>query len=457
MKSTPPDVVVLSSSTDSTHTPNPAFVTCDDAAAFLHESLQGQRGTEFSGFILKNEEGHFFCATEVMYPDESADAQKEPNFPLAVFVSAKGELEVPGGYTLEARILSHVDKVRGLEENAVELVQRKLFFSVSDLFEVMTRRRKFSRCYVSGSDGSLISYTSKDSEFEQELSRQLGRKPDGRLQSFESLYERGAVPGSILILLAVAAGEVVTVVPGNLWRIRGELKASWRKDILQQNLPIRLMPVCGPILKDACDVARYLHIKMQKLSTTQQQVGIVLKHKTQEVFVVTLPVASDYATFNREALFPRDLHGNPMLPETFRVHGFYHSTNSAPENRLPSTDVELYKNFFSPADMRVGLGRVAVAPHHRLFLCTPDGAVLRFAKPESEKVRELRAKLDLYTDGQQDIEQKILKGDINPRAFVDWMAAAGVLGVLYTSKVWPRAGRVTVPDTVVAVDPEAMQ
>ncbi|MFJ7108846.1 hypothetical protein ACIQU2_14825 [Pseudomonas sp. NPDC098740] len=237
--------------------------------------------------------------------------------------------------------------------------------------------------------GGLISYTSKDSGFEQELSRQLGRKPDGRLQSFESLYEKGAVPGSILILLAVAAGEVVTVVPGNLWRVRGELKASWRKDILEQNPPIGLMPVCGPILKDAREVARYLHTKMQKLSTTQQQVGIVLKHKTQKVFVVTLPVASDYATFNREALFPKGHDGNPMLPETFRVHGFYHSMNPDPVNRLPSTDVELYKNFFSPTDMRVGLGRVAVAPHHRLFLCTPDGAVLRFAKPESEGVRRL--------------------------------------------------------------------
>ncbi|WP_178122695.1 hypothetical protein [Pseudomonas sp. ANT_J28] len=457
MKSNPSDVDVLSPSTGSILTPNPAFVTCDDAAAFLHESLQGQRGAEFSGFILKNEEGHFFCAAEAMYSDETTDAQVSPNFALAVSVNVKGELEVPNGYIIEARMLSHADKFRGLEESNVEWIQRKLFFSVPDLFEVMTRRRKFSRCYLSGSDGGLISYTSKDSQFEQELSRELGRKPDGRLQSFESLYERGAVPGSILILLAVAAGEVVTVVPGSLWRIRGKLKASWRKDILQQNPLIGLMPVCGPILKDAREVARYLHTKMQKLSSTQQQVGIVLKHKTQEIFVVTVPVASDYATFNREVLFPKDHHGNPLLPETFRVHGFYHSMNPVPVNRLPSTDVELYKNFFSPADMRVGLGRVAVAPHHRLFLCTPDGAVLRFAKPESEKVMELRAKLDLYTNGQQDIEQKIVRGDISPRAFVDWVAAAGALGVLYTSKVWPRAGKVSVPDTVVAVDPEAMQ
>ncbi|KJZ37165.1 hypothetical protein [Pseudomonas fluorescens] len=457
MKSPPPEVVVPSSTTDSILAPNPIFVSCDDAAAFLHESLKDQRGTEFSGFILKNEEGHFFCAAEVMYTDERVDAQKKPNFPLVVSVSANGELEVPNGYIIEARLLSHTDKVRGPEESNVEWIQRKLFFSVPDLFEVMTRRRKFSRCYLSGSDGGLISYTSKDSEFEEELSRQLGRKPDGRLQSFESSYERDAVPGSILILLAVAAGEVATVVPGNLWRVRGELKASWRKDILQQNPPIRLMPVCGPILKNASEVARYLHTKMQKLSTAQQQVGIVLKHKTQEVFVVTLPVASDYATFNREVLFPKDRHGNPMLPETFRVHGFYHSMSPAPANRLPPTDVELYKNFFSPTDLRVGLGRVAVAPHHRLFLCTLDGAVLRFAKPESEKVTELRTKLDLYTDGQQDVEQKLMKGDMSPRAFVDWVAAAGGLGVLHTSKVWPRAGKVAVSTTVVAVDPEATQ
>jgi len=455
MKSTPPEVVVSSSTPDS-FLPNPVFVTCDDAAAFLHESLKGQQGVEFSGFMLKNEEGHFLCATEVMHGEESADTQKEPKFPLVVSVSANGALEVPAGYTLQARLLSHVDMVRGLEESNVEWIQRKLFFSVSDLFEVMTRRRKFSRCYVSGS-GGLLSYTSKDTEFEQELSRQLGRKPDGRLQSFESLYERGEVPGSILVLLAVAAGEVVTVVPGSLWRKRGELKASWRKDMLQQNPPIRRMPVCGPILKNAREVARYLHTKMQTLSSTQQQVGIVLKHKTQEVFVVTLPIACDYASFNREALFPKDRHGNPILPETFRVHGFYHSVNPLPTNRLPPTDVELYENFFSPADLRVGLNRVVMAPHHRLFLCTPDGAVLRFAKPESEKVIELMAKLDLYTNGQQDIEQNITTGALRPRAYVDLVAAAGALGVLYTSKVWPQAGKVTVSTTVVSVDPEAPQ
>lgn len=435
MSSIPSEVVVSPVSTDADSSPilalNPGFMTCDDAAVFLHASFKSRRGTEFTGFILKNEQGWFFCATAAPPADESADAQKSPDFPLVVTQNLKTEWVVPNGYTLEARLVSHSGKIKGIEESPVEWGQRQLFFSVADLFEVMTWRREFSRCYLSVSDGALISFTSTNSEFEQELSPRFGRKPDGGVQTFESLYEAGAVPSSILILLAVAAGSVTTVVTGSLWRRRGQLNASWRKDILQQNPPVELMPVCGPVLKDANEVAGYLHQQMLELSTTQQQVGIVLKHKTRDVFVVTAPESSDYATFDRQVLFPKDLHGNVLLPAEFRIHGFYHSMTPISENRLPSPHLERYSNFFSARDLRVGLSRVSVAPHHRLFLCAPDGAVLRFAKPDSEKVVRLMAQLDSQTTVR-----------MLPEAFIELVAAAGTLSVLYPGSVWPK-GRVS--------------
>jgi len=408
MSSIPSESVVPSASSHADSSPilslSPGFITCDDAAVFLHESFKSHRGAEFAGFILKNEEGRFFCAQEATLADESS-VQKSPDFTLVVTQNLKGEWAVPSGYTLEARLFSHSGKIKGIDESPVEWGQRQLFFSVADLFEVMTWRRQFSRCYLSVSDGALISYTSTDSEFEQELSPRFGRKPDGGVQTFGSLYDSGAMPSSILILLAVAAGVVTTVVCGNLWRRRGHLRASWRKDILQQNPPVELMPVCGPVFKDAGEVAGYLHKQMLALSPAQQQVGVVLKHKTQGVFVVTAPVPSDYATFDMQVLFPKDLHGNVLLPAEFRIHGFYHSMNPISDNLLPSTQVERYKNFFSIKDLRVGLSRVSDAPHHRLFLCTPDGAVLRFAKPDSEKVVRLMVQLNSQSDDYQDFEQ----------------------------------------------------
>lgn len=431
----PSEVVVPPASSNADPSPilvlNPRFMTCDDAAVFLHESFKSHRGTEFSGFILKNPEGRFFCAQEVRPADESAKALQPSIFPLVVTKNSRNEWAVPDGYSLEARLFSHAGKIEGIDESAVEWGQRQRFFSVGDLFEVMTWRRKFSRCYLSINDGALISYTSTNSEFEQELAPRFGRKADGRHQMFESLYEAGAVPSSILILLAVAAGSVATVVTGSLWRRRGKLNASWRKDILQQNPPVELMPVCGPMLKDANEVAGYLHQQMLALSTTQQQVGIVLKHKIQDIFLVTAAVPSDYATFDRQVLFPKDLHGNVLLPAEFRIHGFYHSMTPIADNRLPSTHLERYKNFFSVRDLRIGLGRVSVAPHHRLFLCAPDGSVLRFAKPDSEKVVRLMAQLDA-----QSAESMMSE------AFIDLVAAAGTLSVLYPSSVWPK-GRVS--------------
>lgn len=366
-----------------------------------------------------------------------------------------GRFVVPDGYTLEARFISHVDVVKGQEESLVERIQRQYFFTISDLFAVMTRRRKFSSCYLSGSDGCLISYVSRNSEFEQELSSQFSRAPDGTSKMFERLYTRGEIPSSILILLAVAAGELTAVIPGDLWRRRGRLNASWRKEILQQNPPIELMPVCGPIFKDAKGAAYYAHTQMaefRKKSPVKQYSGVILKHKTKGVFVATDPVDSDYANFSRVTLFPKDHNGNPQIPAGFRVYGIYHSMSPVPDNRLPSTEVERYKNFFTPSDMRVGLDRIVAAPNQRLFLSTPDGAVLRFASTESGKVAELLARLTSQEEGSQDIEQQIIDGDMSPQKFVDLVAGAGTLSVLYSSKTWPRIGQVHAPVATVIVE-----
>jgi hypothetical protein len=450
-----PEIIVSSSSAIPAAGSNPAFLTCDDAAVFMHESLKDRRGTEFTGYILKNREGHFFCALEVS-TDESTETQRSPDLPLAVSISLIGELSAPSGYTLEAGLHSHADKAKGFDESAVEWNQRKLFHAVADLSEVMSSRRKYSKSYLSASDGGLIAYTSNLTDFEKELSPRLQTKPDGSRQIFVSLYERGAIPSSLLILLAVAAGEVTIVVAGSLWRRRGRLKASWRNDILQQNPPIELMPVCGPILKDASAVAHYLHEQMAGLSNPQQHVGIILKHTSQDVFVVTAPLSTDYASFHKRTLFPTDPHANVILPAEFRVHGFYHSMDAVPADRLPSQELQIYKNFFSINDLRTGLSRLSVSPHHRLFLCTPDGAVLRFSKPEPDKVQDLMAQLDPQNADYQNFEQKIVSGEMRPQAFVDLVAAAGTLGVLYPSAVWPK-GRVRAPAATVIIESESAQ
>ncbi|MGE8153545.1 hypothetical protein ACQKP5_20150 [Pseudomonas vancouverensis] len=449
MNSTTHDQVDPPITVDSGIESNRAFISCDDAAAYLHESLKERRGTEFVGYILQNENDHFF------YVAKEADLKKAPTLSLVVTVSLSGELAIPAGYTIEARLISHAPGEKGHQESNVEWGQRKRFFKVSDLFGVMTHRRRFSRCYLSLSDNGLLSYTSIGSAFERELSSTLARKTDGTLQLFESLYERGAVPSNILILLAVTAGEVTTVVPGSLWRRRGKLKASWRDDVLAQNPPIELLPICGPICKDGKEVAQFINSRMSKLSP--EHVGLVLKHRTQKLFVVTDPILSDYANFSRMALFPKDVHGNPLIPAELRVHGFFHSAKPVPASKLPSTEVERYKNFFSPADLKVGLDRILVSPLHRLFLYAPDGAVLRFAYADNGKVDELRQLLAPETDSQQSLEQQIISGALSVQAYIDQVATVGELTVLFPSASWPVTGRVDAHVAGESVDPEAQQ
>lgn len=106
--------------------------------------------------------------------------------------------------------------------------------------------------------------------------------------------------------------------------------------------------------------------------------------------------------------------------------------------------MELQQNFFSAADLKVSLDRVIMAPHQRVFAVTRDGAVLRFAKPLMPKVRALLVEL------AQGLEQKLITGEITPTMFVDKVADAGILSVLFPSKTWPTVGRITASTSVVA-------
>jgi hypothetical protein len=423
---------------------NPSFLTCDDAAACLHDVLILQRGTELRWFILKDEDGRFFFAeaaepsatpTEEAEETEEAedDEQPEPLVSLVVPVSATGQLSVPQGYTVEAVFRMHPPSDQGVGETVSEWSQRNRFFSISDLADVMNTRRQYARCYLSV-DGNLLSYTSTNSVFEKELAPRIAKDRSGAVRMFESMYGRGQLPSSIWILLAVTAGEVLTVVSGVLWRKRGVINASWRSDIFQETPSNSQMPIFGQVCQDAREVAYHLRLRHRETSAGRQSMGFILKHKIQDLFVATAPSFSQYADFDRATLFPKDQHGNPMLPKDFRVHGIYHSTQPFVANILPGGKDE---HFFSPADLKVGLNRLLAAPHQRLFLVTSDGAVLRFAKSEMSLITGLLSEFD------EGLEQKIVSGQITPQMFIDKVAAVGTLGVMVPSKKWPTLGRVT--------------
>ncbi|QXI07932.1 hypothetical protein HU718_009590 [Pseudomonas tensinigenes] len=428
---------------------SPAFLSSDDAAACLHGLLKAPRNGEFNGFILKTVDARFICAERIDAPmaddkNQQSDATTGQHGIPGVVVSAAGELIVPSGLTLEASFHARPVKAQGADEATTEWIQRNRFFAISDLSEVMNTHRKFAKCYLSARNGGLLSYTSKNSSFEQELSPRLTRKSNGQPRRFEELYEDGSIPSSLWILLTLAAGTTTVVVTGDLWRHRGHLNASWRADILQVQPANSAMPIFGPIFRDAKDVALYLHTKLPESTAAQPNVGFILKHNVSDFFILTEPVSSPYASFDRALLFPKDQHGNPLIPREFRVHGIYHSIQPLPSARLAPSEVDLQQNFFSAADLKVSLDHVIVAPHQRVFAITRDGAVLRFAKPVMPKVRALLVEL------AQGLEQKLITGGITPTIFVDKVADAGILSVLFPSKTWPTMGRITASTSIVA-------
>ncbi|VVM57119.1 hypothetical protein [Pseudomonas fluorescens] len=441
MDTSPPKEAAEESQEKTFRAYNPSFLTCDDAAACLHDLLSFQRGTELRWFILKSEVGRFYFAeaseldATPIENSEDIDDDEEPESltSLVVPVSASDQLDVPQGYTVEAVFRLHPASEQGIDESVSEWSQRNRFFSISDLSDVMNPHRQYARCYLSV-DGNLLSYTSKNSVFEKELAPRIAKDRSGALRMFERMYGRGLVPSSIWILLAVTAGEVAVVVPGVLWRRRGLIKASWRSDPFQETPMNERMPIFGPVCQSAREVALQLRLRHQETSAGRQSMGFILKHKTEDLFVATAPSFSNYTDFDRAMLFPKDQHGNPMLPRDFRVHGIYHSAQPFAADTLPG---EGYEHFFSPADLKVGLSRLLVAPHHRLFLVTSDGAVLRFAKPEKLLITGLLAEFD------EGLEQKMVLGQISPQTFIDKVAAVGTLSVVVTSKKWPTLGKLT--------------
>ncbi|VVM59092.1 hypothetical protein [Pseudomonas fluorescens] len=427
---------------------SPAFLSSDDAAACLHALLKHPRNSEFNGFILKTRDVRFICAQLIEAPITAAENHPGATVSVqsgapAVTVSVAGELIIPRGLTLEASFHARPVKAQGIDEATAEWIQRTRFFAIADLSAVMSSHRKYSKCYLAARNGGLLSYTSKNRPFEQELAPRLSRKNDGQPRQFETLYENGSIPSSLWILLALAAGDVRVVVNGDLWRRRGQLKASWRADLLQVPAKIESMPIFGPIFRDAKDVALYLRNQLPAPTAVLPNTGFILKHNVSDFFIVTEPVSSDYATFDQERMFPKGRQGTPLIPREFRMHGLYHSILPLPAALLAPREAELQQNFFSAADLKVGLERVSVAPHQRLFVVTPDGAVLRFAKPIMPKVRALLVEL------AESLEQKIISGAITPQMLVDKVASAGILSVLLASKTWPDTGRIRASATAI--------
>ncbi|MGF6109643.1 DUF4329 domain-containing protein [Pseudomonas frederiksbergensis] len=411
-----------------------AYISADDAAVFVHEQLSNRRDREYGGFILKNAVGHFFAT----HPERGESYAFDPAQVLAL--DEKGDFVPPKGYSIAGMYHSHWVTSGMRNESPREHGLRDSFFSVSDLASAITYRHNYPRFYLSGNGGALVMYISSDSDAERALHPILQRDARGWPGILEQAHIRGSLLTSQLIALVAASGDLRVVMPGDVWKTRGRVAVGWEVQVTSEPA-VSEQPVCGPVCDSAREAALYAHARIKGMGDAVFA-GFILKHRQADQYVATEPFACDYAAFNRESIFPRDYTLKPALPEGFRVFAVYHSMTPKP---APPSESEMYEQFFSPRDMRVGLDRLLVAPGLCLFLSTPGGALLSFRSTQTDNLRTLIARLSPPTTGQSEIEQALADGQLLPEAFIDLLAAAGELKVELPGEGWPTAGRV-LPD-----------
>ncbi|MBE8590850.1 DUF4329 domain-containing protein [Pseudomonas sp. MAFF 301449] len=420
---------------------SPAFVHADDAAFWAHKRIGARREREYGGVILRNPQRYFFATEPFVGSAETFDVRKVLNR------APDGSVVAPSGYRLIGIYHSHpaVHASVALENPEFSAQQVKAFvnfFSIDDVIAEVVHQKTFSLSYLSGPDDSLIRYKPSGSAQEALYVKWLNGELRGRPVAADDTVE-----GDIQTLARI--GELSFVVASDVWGgSRGVVPAHW-----QPYTPfVQHSPALLPLLTKVCDQvtdAINAGVEGSEGAKDTWRLGLIFKRDDKAQYVATHAVHVKEPRFLVTQFLSTDQDGFYRVPDGHRIAGFY-CEPPAERTALAVAQPWLYRSFF-PA---LGLATAAHQAHLIASLQTPEqplglyqqapgGALLRYQFSYSEAEAGLYHVAEDGLVGDHDLEAPLLTGTLTPQEYVLRVAAAGMLTVLSTDRIWDRAGRVT--------------
>ena len=414
-------------------TVGPAFITPDDAARWAHNQIGTHRDKELGGLVLKR--GNRYFAT----PPVSGD-QVLFDFRTILALDDEGHFIAPDHYECHGLYHSHPADEGLIKQfnpsftaDQVELFNS--FYSNADQVFAITHRNFARVHYLSGTPNALLKYVSSGSLEETNLKAQLmGTVPAVPFTAFEGAVWRLA-----------KAGELRVVVPSSVWGgVRGKVPEGW---ILRSPVTASTHVQEQPFFTPAVSTAQAAVLVALSFTARQRQTGyqgVVLKHLPSSTYIATEPTALGTSL---TALFPLRDDGQPRLPSSCPLVGFYYAPAPLADTPLPTTEHWLYKRFVSPQLLVTAMNQAASTQSLqiagmglKLYVHTADAALLQWQAPVPSAASEL---FNVAVDGtvtDNGNQAALMSGSLSPRAFVQRVIRAGELAVLQGGQLWSTPG-----------------
>lgn len=420
---------------------SPAFINADDAARFAHQLIADYRTVEYGGAILQDALGRYFATRPVRGRKSSFDPT------LVLSTDAQGLFITPPGYTCVALYHSHpanFDKLQSVFKSwRVQDIQTAVdSFSSPDM--VLNRLNAYFAVahYLSGVNGSLLKYMASGSPQEEALTERIALDTIAGKLTFATIAE--------YIRAAAGAGTLRVIQATEVWGAKpGLLRADFRVFSPSKSLDIAPVivqqPAFGPLSESIEQAVKEMRARVSQ--TSDSVYGVILEHKDRPVFVASEPVSGEM-DFSLSKIFPSSTSTPRPLPDYYGVAGLYCRDGFYRDPGLvPVQEPSVFKNFLFPQTLANGikaaqaLAGPSAARAVPLFICTNDGAVLKYVSTFTPDEHTLLAPLN-QGDGLA-ITRELLSGVTLTSAFIRELARVGELSVLHTSDLWSRQGRVT--------------
>lgn len=408
------------------------FTTADLAARNLHARVHGRylASQDCFAFILKHQDKQQFIATEVVCIDGVNTLFKLNS----LFAAATGGgYRFPDGFVLHSLFRSQQWKPTGLSTaidwlTAYFVRPRVLYVAI---YDSVRRGRKYNNgsnlpVYFSNLEGALLRYVPSP------ITIGTGGAVDKEFEDSEVSLASGKTTALDFVRTWAQRGELHVVRTSPCWDKLGAVSGTWSG---YENITRRRL---SPTFASPDDAVR--HVAALVGDGRRRIYGGVVLRLLNGLFAATEPLAVPPRGFTTDWIYPGQIVAKGLYPAGSTIVARY---SSLVEQEVPillsATEKAIYTGMIPTSVLSILLHREAHIK--RQYVLGFHGSILSYQLSDSVQEKALKnslAPLNLvrgdYADNQ--IEQQIREGTLQPLDFVTQVAKAGSLSVIEGSVLW---------------------